>query len=144
VALLRAESVHGAVAAFKKLFAALGGIAVAFVLVMLLSAMTPDPELHVGDGVATFDRFQFKEPSLMFTEGSRVMLHNEGAVPATFVITDPHGGNSSVLVDAGERTNVTVSLQGTYSVTTVEWFWAEQTWDVRSANPFVRFVEDLF
>lgn len=128
----------------KKFLAALAGIALAFVLVMVLTALAPEGDLHTGDGTVVFDHFTFQEPSAAFTEGSQVRIQNDGAVPATFLITDPNGGNSTVVVAAGASTNLTLALQGTYAVTSIEWFWADQEWVVRSGNPFVRFVEDLF
>lgn len=134
----------GGVAPAPRLIGALLGLAVAFVLVMLLQALSPDPGLNEGEGEVRFERFSFQEEEVEFTEGSRVRLVNAGAVPATFVVTDPAGENVSVRVSAGSATNLTLAIQGTYNVTTVEWPWAEQAWVVRTENPFGRFFEDLF
>lgn len=128
----------------RRILAALAGIAVAFLLVMVLTALTPDPELHEGRGTAAFDRFQFEEAELKFVEGTRVQLQNGGAVHATFIVTDPGGTNSTHAVGPKQAANITVTDEGHYRITTEEWFWAEQVWEVRSANPFTRYLEDLF
>lgn len=128
----------------RRIVAALAGLLTAFVLVMLLTALTPDPELNDGFGRSVFERFAFEDQGLTFTEGSRVELVNRGAVPATFIVQAPDGTNSTVALESGATTNLTLDQQGTYRVTGVEWFWADQAWEVRSANPFVRYLENLF
>lgn len=128
----------------KRLGAAVAGLAVAFVIVMFITAMGPSPGLHEGEGEVRFERFAFTEEETAFTDGSQVTLVNAGAVAATFVVTDPDDETVRFPVGPGQQANVTVTTEGRYTVTTLEWPWAVQEWDIRSANPFQRFVEDLF
>ena len=132
------------VASVMRLVAALGGIAIAFVVVMLVQALSPTPGLHEGEGTVTFARFGFDAPRESFTVGSVVTLNNDGAVPATLRVQAPDGSLRHLALAPGASGNVTVAEEGTYAVSVLEWPWAAQDWRVRSDDSFVRFFEDLF
>lgn len=124
--------------------AALAGILVSFLLFMVLQVATPDPELRRGEGEVRWERFQFATQEERWTRGSVARIVNAGDVPLDLVLTAPSGENLSFQVPPGRAINVTLSEEGRYGLRSPTYPWGETQLEVRSANPFVRFFENLF
>lgn len=126
------------------LLAALAGLVVSFLVFAVLMIVTPDADLHAGEGDVVWSRFQFEEPVYVFTEGSVAHVVNEDGVPLNLFVTGPGGDNVSFALPANGSAEVDLQQMGTYRLQADVYPWGVTEIEVRSANPVVRFFEDLF
>lgn len=124
--------------------AALAGLLVSFLVFAAFAILTPDEDLVRGEGEVVWQRFQFEQERYSFTAGSEAVVANEGAVPLDLVVTGPGGGNRTFVIPAESTVIVNLTEEGEYGLRALTYSWGETTFEVRSANPFVRFFEDLF
>jgi hypothetical protein len=127
----------------RLLMAALAGLLVSFVVFVALYMVTPQPDLLRGEGDVQWERFQFVEGRQTFTAGSVARFLNEDGVPLELVVITPDGREVVFVVPPGGVLNVTLDKRGAYRVGSPTYPWADGTIEVRSANPFIRFWEDL-
>ena len=124
--------------------AAVGGLALAFLLVAAISIFTPDADLGSGRAAEAVERFQFEDKKAAFIEGTVVRLDNRGAVPLALELEAPDKTVTSFEVAAGASVNITLDDEGTYRLGSPLYPWVEAEWTVRTSNPVVRYFEDLF
>jgi hypothetical protein len=128
----------------RVLLAALAGLLVSFLVFAALTMLTPDPDLHHGEGDVVWQRFQFQEGRYEFTRTSVATVVNQDPVPVNLVVTGPGGGNVSFVLSANATAEIDLDEQGVYRLTAEPYRWGEVEILVRSDNPFVRFFEDVF
>ncbi len=116
----------------------------AFVIVMLATALSPDPGLETGEARLVFERFAFEPGRLAATQGTPLSLENLGAVPVTVFIGTPIGANVSFDLGPGDSRVIPLEMVGEHRFWTAGYEWPYAEVEVRSANPFTRFFEDLF
>lgn len=128
----------------SRVLAGIAGFAVAFLFVMIVTALSPQGQPEGGTVALHYDDFAFQRDAIETVEGATLQIVNDGPVPVTFHVRAPDGENVSIELPAGAMENVTLAQEGAYTVTASPYGWASAEVDVRTANPFVRFFEDVF
>lgn len=124
--------------------AALAGVLVSFLVFTAFSVVTPDEDLEQGEGEVVWQRFQFENERYRFTQGSEAVVVNSGGVALDLIVNGPEGANRTFVIPPESTGLVNLTEQGDHRLEAVTYPWGETTIEVRSANPFVRFYEDLF
>ena len=128
----------------RLILAAAAGLLVSFLVFAALTILTPDEDLQRGEGEVVWQRFQFVEERYPFTQASVATIVNEDPVPVDLVVTAPDGGNVTLMLPANGTAQIELDEQGFWRVTSQTYRWGEAEIEVRSANPIVRFFEDVF
>ncbi len=97
-----------------------------------------------GEGELKWERFQFQEDHYRFTEGSEAVVVNDGSVALDMRVAGPQGSNRTFVIPPSSSVVVNLTEEGDHRLQALTYPWGETTIEVRSANPFVRFYEDLF